>query len=534
MKPKPYHNMERFGLSPAKDYNYPTPNVQGSTPLPAENFSPRTLGTTNELGTFKPPPDPDKLNKRRKTKVLSEDEYVQKVGEIIERDFFPELEKLKAQSEYIDASDRQDSVTMRRLEERYSSRRPTPSSDQLNRLQSPATFETPLNEHRRSDELDNLDETNHQGHISPASSWKSMPGSSRTENAEGVSNTENLLKDKPDNKQGLDKFLSLHTSEDNESFSELMEESREEFKRTNAWMFKNDEQLSIESKQAQLALPSPESQMDQNKKKGSRESTTVDGWTYKNVNSVFYNPEGAPLTDAEKVELAKKERKVILENTRFTSNPWKSEVQSASVKQTAERKQNSKVGKVGADGKDLIDANMTPSVGGYKLMRMGADATPQIDPEESPFMTWGEVESTPYRLEGCETPLLNPTKLTEGGPTFTMQQVPKRDRIALKLAEKNSKFHRDKKGQAIHKARCSIKTPNSVGNITPSRRLPTLSPAAQRLASSKLGIRLGTDKALSSAYNSPMYTPNKSKTSDRTPGSISSLRSKYIMITIPD
>ena len=254
--------MERFGLSPAKDYNYPTPNVQGNTPLPAENFSPRTLETTNNLGIFKPPPDPDKLNKRRKTKVLSEDEYVERVGEIIERDFFPELEKLKAQSEYIDASDRHDSVTMRRLEERYSSRRPTPSSDQLNRLQSPATFETPLNEHRSSDEVDNPNETNHKGHISPASSWKSMPGSSRTENAEGVSNNENLLK--ANNKQGLDKFLSLHTSEDNESFSELMEESREEFKRTNAWMFKNDEQLSIESKKAQLALPSPESQMDQN------------------------------------------------------------------------------------------------------------------------------------------------------------------------------------------------------------------------------------------------------------------------------
>ena len=290
-------------------------------------------------------------------------------------------------------------------------------------------------------------------------------------------------------------------------------------------MFKKDEQLSIESKQAQLALPSPEAQADQRSEKVSSGSTSVDGWTYKNVNAVFYNPEGAPLTDAEKVELAKKERKVVLENTRFTINPWKTDVQSASVKQTAAAKQDSKLGKVGADGKELVDGNKTPSVGGYKLLRMGAEATPQVDPEESPLMTWGEVESTPYRLEGCETPLLTSGKVVEGGPAFTMQQVPKRDRIGLELAEKNSKFYRDKKGQAIYKARCNIKTPKSIGNlgsITPGRRLPTLSPAAQRLASSKLGIRLGTDKALSTAYNSPAHPGTSSRRSNRgTPSSLS-------------
>jgi len=150
---------------------------------------------------------------------------------------------------------------------------------------------------------------------------------------------------------------------------------------------------------------------------------------------------------------------------------------------------------------------------------MGPDATPQIDPEESPLMTWGEVESTPYRLEGCETPLLASGKVVDGGPSFTMQQVPKRDRIGLQLAEKNSKFYRDKKGQAIYKARCNLKTPKSIGNLgptTPGRRLPTLSPAAQRLASGKLGIRLGTDKSLSAAYNSPAYSGISSR-SNRTP-----------------
>ena len=37
--------------------------------------------------------------RKRKVKVMDEEEYVAKVEKIIERDFFPELDKLKAQVE---------------------------------------------------------------------------------------------------------------------------------------------------------------------------------------------------------------------------------------------------------------------------------------------------------------------------------------------------------------------------------------------------------------------------------------------------
>ena len=120
--------------------------------------------------------------------------------------------------------------------------------------------------------------------------------------------------------------------------------------------------------------------------------------------------------------------------------------------------------------------------------------SPMLREDESPLMTWGEVESTPYRLEGCETPL--PMNTSGAGTSFSIQNVPKRDRIAHELAEKNSKFYRDKKGKAISKARQAIKTPK--GSLT--ERVAGMSPAAQRLASTKLGIRLGTDKALRASY----------------------------------
>ena len=278
-----YKAMERFGISPAKKYNYQTPDAHGATPLPSEQFTPRT-GNSYELGVFKLPPDPDKLNKRRRTKVLSEDEYVEKVGNIIERDFYPELEKLKAQTEYIDAADRQDSATMRRLEERYSSHRPTPSENTMQRLQSPATFETPQEVHRDAEDKDTNEMAG--GAVSPTPSWQSMKlNSSLTDedvtaipaSPSIASSSSQTKKCHKSDKMGLDKFLAVHTSEDNESFTELMEESREEFKRTHEWMFKKDEQLSIESKKAQLALPSPEDQADQRPEKVSSGSTSVDG-----------------------------------------------------------------------------------------------------------------------------------------------------------------------------------------------------------------------------------------------------------------
>ena len=62
-------------------------------------------------------------------------------------------------------------------------------------------------------------------------------------------------------KMSLDQFMAVHTSEDNESFNEIQEEQFRKFRVDKAWMFKENEKLSIEMKSEELVLPSLEDQV---------------------------------------------------------------------------------------------------------------------------------------------------------------------------------------------------------------------------------------------------------------------------------
>jgi len=419
--------------------------------------------------TFKVPQSPISKAKarKRKIKVLDEDDYVQQAEEIIERDFFPELDKLKAQNEYIEARERKDYVTMSRLQEKYSGCRPN-----TGRLQSPSTFETPQDLPRESDPRRPAEDTNDLD----------------TEGGEEVPDISDTPIEKE--KMTLDKFLANHTSEDNESFIEIQEENEKKHRIKNAWMYK-DEKLCLEMKAQQMSLPSIEQQAELPIKQ-----LDVDTWTYQNINSVFHNPEALELTEEEKIEMAKKQKVIKHDNTRLSKLPWKTEKQMEQLKKEADKQEALAAGKVGIDGKEIVRPE-TPSVNGFKLMSMAP--SPALGVEDSPLMTWGQVEGTPFRLEGCETPLLQ----GGGGPGFTMKEVSQRDRLAKELADNNSKYYRDRKSKAIAQVKSSIKA---------GKGLSGMSPAAQRLASGKLGIRVGTDPMLRASY-----TPSPARKGTGTP-----------------
>lgn len=369
-----------------------------------------------DVAIFKKPIGSAKKSKSAQPKILDEDTYIEKMSEIIQRDFFPHLEKLQAQNEYLDALEQNDIKRMRELYAKYSSGRPV-----TERPVSPATFETPL--HRtESDELPCTPEVSSQ-----------------------ETSVEYVKKDsKEENKTGLDNYLSSHTSEDNASFEEMMVEAENKRKLKYAWLYETEEKSK-----AWLAIDKPTTDVLAIEGLNSRPKQ-VDSWAYKNKNYIMYIPDGVELTAEEKIELAKKKQSVIHENTRLRINPFNEQQNKETINELAKSQSRANDGKIGVDGKEVV-RNATPQVNGFSFV---ATPSPRPGECESPLMTWGQIEGTPFRLDGGDTPLLR----TSQGPSFRIAEPPKREQLALQLAEKAGERHRDRKNKALEAARKSLAT----------------------------------------------------------------------------
>lgn len=87
---------------------------------------------------------------------------------------------------------------------------------------------------------------------------------------------------------------------------------------------------------------------------------------------------------------------------------------------------------------------------------------------------------TPFRLDGSDTPVR-----PASGPSFRINETSRRENIALELAEKAGERMRGQKAKAMEAARRNITSPHIRSSFD---RLATMSPAAKRLASARLGI----------------------------------------------
>ncbi|KAL6265219.1 hypothetical protein P5V15_002003 [Pogonomyrmex californicus] len=412
-----------------------------------------------DVAIFKKPIGSAKRSKNAQPKILDEDTYIEKISEIIQRDFFPHLEKLQAQNQYLDALEQNDTNRMRELYAKYSSGRPV-----TERPISPATFETPLRKTESDDDVGSISET-----------------SSQKTSIESVTRN-----DKTESKTGLDDYLSTHTSEDNASFEEMMVEAESKRKLKYAWLYEAEEKskgwLAIDG--STTDIPAVQGSNIRPKQ--------VDSWAYKNKNYIMYIPDGVELTAEEKIELAKRKQTVMHENTRLRTNPFNEQQNKETINELAKSQSRANDGKIGVDGKEVV-RTATPRVNGFSFV---TTPSPRPGECESPLMTWGQIEGTPFRLDGGDTPLLR----TSQGPSFRIAEPPKREQLALQLAEKAGERHRDRKNKALEAARKSLATPSPRSTID---RLSTMSPAARRLATQKLRI---------SGTPSPRRTP-----SSRTP-----------------
>lgn len=319
---------------------------------------------------------------------------------------------MKAQNEYLEALEQNDVKRMRELYEKYSSGRPV-----TERPASPATFETPL---RRNDD----------------NSGTSTDLPSKDESFINLAKSEITN----DCKIGLDNYLRSHTSEDNASFQEIMSEVEKRHKLKYAWLYKNEETAKI------LALEKEKSLAIETNEKPKE----LEMWNYTNKNYIMYVPDGVELTTDEKIEMAKQKQEVIHTNTRLTVNPFNEQQNKETISELAKSQSKVNDGKIGVDGKEVVK-NQTPRINGFSIV---ATPSPRPGECESPLMTWGQIEGTPFRLDGGDTPLLRANQ----GLSFRMAEPPKREQIAFQLAEKAGERHRDRKIKALEAARRSLAT----------------------------------------------------------------------------
>ncbi|RNA43613.1 DGCR14 -like protein, partial [Brachionus plicatilis] len=390
---------------------------------------------------------------KRSVNVLDEDTYIKKLDSIIEKSFFPDLERLKIQQAYQEALKANNYDALNDLYERYNKH--VASSE-------PKVNSTP----RKSDgSATDLPYANEEP---PVIDLEQPANGKITES--------------------LDTFLANNTSEDNISFEALIEdaEKKQRTKIHQAWLFEKEKQHLKKSEES-LMLDGPKHNDDLIK--------SLDSWRYTSKNTLMYIPEGAPLTLEEELVQAKSSRVINHSNTRFTPEELNrlGTVVQMPASSTKTNLLATSISKLNVEGKEA-SAKETPKIRGYSLVDPCPSPMPgNLAGDESPMMVWGEVESTPMRLDPTQTPY---TPRMSDGPEFKIPDIPEREKIALQLEEKISAEKRKKKIEALKQVQRSIASPsrNVLSSPRAGDRINNMSPAAQRL----LSLKKKSDSILSS------------------------------------
>jgi protein DGCR14 len=374
-----------------------------------------------------PPPAARPKKKRRRLQILDEDTYIDSLTEIITRDFFPDLRKLR-QVEEIGANDTErlhkpQAKSPHQPSVMGSTRASSTSFADASPLDTPASMAdlTPC----RDGDVDCL----RSGMAS---------GNATLQNDEGpVPQVINAL--------SLDKFHDKYTSEDNESFEEILE--RDEDKRLDKIQWMHDVAHNYTHKQLML----------KNAPVDDFESrpTHLQSWEYRAKNSLLWNPSAiGKLKDV--VEGPPKQ--VIHANTRL-----RSDTNSARASQSTVSLYPASPGQ-GGGGRDAPFL-VTPS--------------PMPGVDDSPMMTWGDLGATPHRLDGDMA----------GGPRFSLAATPAREETGMQLAAEAQKRRSARhpgenslsaRGGGRRQQHSGVRRPHSA-LISRANGLPLLSPAAQRL-----------------------------------------------------
>ncbi|KAG0498194.1 hypothetical protein HPP92_002885 [Vanilla planifolia] len=459
--------------------------------------------------------------RKRRVTVLDEDSYVAAIEKIVERDFFPDIPKLRDRLDWLEATRSGDPILIRDAQLKILERRAsaasgkTPSSTPVacgtdGRTRTPAP-----------DSFVPFSSTTPFGFEKPPT-IAPQAGGKVSEDDNPDAGVDTSLSD--------DDFCRLYTSEDNESFSKILEKvNRKRRERYN---------YLLEGEGSGLADAIKDEKSDRitdGYGTSGQPLSTLDGWKYTAKNLLMYNPvDGGevPLTEDERaLRLMGMTKEIERSNTRFherpvgDSKPTKDEEATsflyAPVPGTTPSGASWPFGDRQAEKLrkyDLEDLRKTPnpffaesakkSENGYSFVKTPSPA-PGVD--ESPFMTWGDIEGTPLRLDLEDTPVGNGG--SSDGPHFSIPLPPSRDVKAHSLSRDAAR--RLRQTSKIYK-KPPLPSPARGGSASPSVR--NLSPAAQKFVRNAIAKSShSVDETLRASYRgaSPVVSTPKERSLSR-------------------
>lgn len=341
-------------------------------------------------------PKKELKTKKEVRKIVEEDEFVDELGKIIQRDYFPDIPKLKAQCEYLEAVQANDLAKIRALQERYSVRRteqreasPTRRSPGPTGLATTSADDSgmPRRKNRRIDtDASNLDDS------------PTRIGQMREKETIGVNDNDGkrtaaAAKDEATANVTVDSFVNKYTTEDDAAFEELSALNVRRERHRNWWMYESTAEHNISKVVRGNALKGQDEQLMLPESRPN----SLDNWPHKERNTVLYFPGDQPWTDEELIRRQKQsQREINAQNTRLKEAPYQ---QAISRRPTGVHASSlTKVDVTGA----VINPGFNQQRGQFSMM-----VTPSPAPgvNESPLMTWGEIEGTPFLLDAADMPL---------------------------------------------------------------------------------------------------------------------------------
>jgi protein DGCR14 len=389
------------------------------------------------------PPPPARPGSKRKV-VLEEDTFAEAIEAIIERDFFPALPKLQNQLEWLQAVQSGDPAQIKRAQLNIARRRAglrTPLAHDGTAAPGTAALTPGTGLLRTPAMTPAVGAAALQASATPARTPAGAAAAAalQQQGLDPVSAQQAVGAKAPS--LGLDQFFSAYQGEDNASFQEIQKKSIE---RKRAKMVHH-----LQDKNTPLLLEAGGHSTDEYGTSGQAPSTVL---STKHVpkNALYYDSsqrQPLALTAAEQATIVQGPPKSInLAATRSIcagplQEPLAAQPAAAGAAVVAalaagpELAAAADEGSAGQRQADRVAAvAVAPGTRGYGYMK-----TPQIVPgvDASPLMTWGDIASTPLRLDGMDADIegLGVLGDDDGAPgrQFTMPQVRTREVAAQQM-----------------------------------------------------------------------------------------------------